>query len=514
MISVRIIPGDQTGNFPEGTLLLDALLEMGIIMKTPCGGKGICGKCRTHVEGVLSDKTDAEIKAIGNKPGIRLACQTKLSGDVSVSIHESQYTGPKTYPAVNQKNHYAIAVDVGTTSVRLALVDVSHGMEYHLDHFLNPQRRFGHDVISRIAAAKDPESRKSMTRMICQGIFTAIKRALQSMNLPDFCIEKIVFSGNTTMMYLLFGLDVSGLGRYPFTAKHLDFHDAVPGEDNNLLFSHARISAIPAVSAFLGGDFLGGLTLCHQKEFSENTFFIDLGTNGEMFLICAPEEIYAASCAMGPALEGMNISCGMTADEGAVTHVRLDLEELVFSMIGQGPPTGLTGTALIDLTALFLSEGLISKNGAIVADLNQRHLPAPARLEHGKTSKQIHLWNDIVVSQKDIRNLQLAKAACLSSARLLLQKAGCKAEDVRHVLIAGAFGAHLDLDHFRQLGFLPDFSRATWRDLGNTSLQAAAAACVTGQFVREAENLRKRVTEVELARNPTFTHEFISALNF
>jgi uncharacterized 2Fe-2S/4Fe-4S cluster protein (DUF4445 family) len=514
MISVNIIPGEQTGNFPEGTLLLDALLEMGIILKTPCGGKGICGKCRTRVEGALSDKTDAEIKTVGNETGIRLACQTKLAGNAGILIHENQFIDTKTYPAVNSKNRYAIAVDVGTTSVRLDLVDVSQGMEFHLDSFLNPQRRFGHDVISRIAAAKNPESRKTMTRMICRSIFTAIGSARKAMNLPVRRVEKIVFSGNTTMMHLLFGMDVSDLGRYPFTAEHLDFPDTVPGEDHNMLFPHARISAIPAVSAFLGGDFLGGLTLCYQKKLFENTFFIDLGTNGEMFLIHESGKIYAASCAMGPALEGMNISCGMTADEGAVTHVRLDSGKLAYTMIGQCLPMGLTGTALVDLTAIFLSERLILKNGAIASDLSQRQLPVPARFEEEKASKQIHLWNDISVSQKDIRSLQLAKAACLSSARLLLQKAGCKAEDVQHVLIAGALGSHLNLEHFRQLGFLPEFSRAIWQDLGNTSLQAAAAACIDDQFIRTAAGLRGKVTEVELARDPAFNHEFISALNF
>lgn len=514
MVSVKLIPGGKTGDFPEGALLLDALLEMGAIIKTPCGGKGICGKCQTRVEGALSNKTAAEKKAVGDKNNIRLACQAKLAGDVKTFIDETRFSVQRTYPLIFPDERCAIAVDVGTTSVSLALVSLSQGAVFKLGTFLNPQRRFGHDVISRIAAANDIEARKTMTRLIRQAIFTEIDRALKAMNLSERSVEKIVFSGNTTMLYLLFGLDVSPLGRHPFKTERLEFTDIAPADIDAGVFSHARISAIPMVSAFLGGDLLGGLTLCHEKGYRENTFFIDLGTNGEMFLINRSGAIYAASCAMGPALEGMNISYGMTADDGAITHVRIDSKTLAYSMIGEGPPVGLTGTALIDLAALFLSEGLIMPTGAFAADLNQQQLPAPARYKDGLTSKKIFLWNDIAVSQKDIRNLQLTKAASLTASHFILRESGCLTDDVHHVLIAGAFGSHLELDNFRRLGFIPEFSRAAWHYLGNTSLQAAANACTDDQFLQKAIQLRNRVTELELTADPAFNKKFISALNF
>jgi len=514
MISLKLLPEGKTRQFPKGTLLLDALPEMGVSIKSPCGGRGICGKCRTRITGNLSETTAIEAKVLKNKKNTRLACQTLLAGDAEAYIDENQFAGRKTYPLIDPNESYAIAVDVGTTSVSLELLSLPDGMVFHLDGFLNPQRRFGHDVISRIAAANDPETRRAMTQKIRQAIFAAVKRALDVMGLPFRNIEKIVFSGNTTMLYLLFGLEVSSLGQYPFQAEELDFSNFSSKDIGADLFPEARISAMPAVSAFLGGDLMGGLTLCREKGFTKNTFFIDLGTNGELFLLNGSGSAYAASCAMGPALEGMNMSCGMTADDGAVTHARIDGETLEYEMIGAGSPVGLTGTALIDIIACFLKEGLIQQNGAFAPDLKKRRLPRPARYSEGPKSSLILLWDDIAVSQKDVRNLQLAKGASLAASRLLLKAAGCTADEVRHVLIAGALGSHLSLDNFKRLGFLPEFPRATVHDLGNTSLQAAGRAGTYDEFLQKAVRLRDQVTELSLAVNPEFSREFIMAMEF
>jgi len=513
-ISLKLLPDGKAKNFPKGTLLLDALLDMDVNIKSPCGGKGVCGKCRTRITGDLSEVTAIEAKVLKNEEGTRLACQTLLTGDAEVFIDENRFAERKTYPLADPNESYAIAVDVGTTSVNLDLLSLSQGMVFHLESFLNPQRRFGHDVISRIAAAEDPKTHRTMTQKIRQTIFAAVKRALNEMDLPFRNIEKFVFSGNTTMLYLLFGLEVSSLGKFPFQAEELDFSHFTSKDVDANLFPKARILAMPAVSAFLGGDLMGGLTLCHEKGFTENTFFIDLGTNGELFLLNGSGSAYAASCAMGPALEGMTMSWGMTADDGAITHARIDGETLEYEMIGSGSPVGLTGTALIDIIACFLKQGLILKNGAFTPDLKERMLPRPARYFEAPKSRQILLWEDIAVSQKDVRNLQLAKGASLAASHLLLKKAGCTADEVRHVLIAGALGSHLELNNFKRLGFLPEFPNATIHDLGNTSLQAAGRVIVQDDFLQKAVHLRDRITELNLATNPEFTNEFISAMDF
>jgi len=513
-VSLKLIPSGKTGQFRTGTLVLDALLELGIRVKSPCGGKGICGKCRTRINGSLSPKTPIEEKALKNEEGMRLACQTFLEGNAEAHIEETSAAERKTYPPINRNESYAVAVDVGTTSIQIDLLGLTRGMIFHLESFLNPQRRFGHDIISRIAAANDPENHRTMTRNIRQAIFGTIQRELEAMGLPFRRIEKIVFSGNTTMIYLLFGLDVSPLGRYPFQATTLDFLNFSSRDFHADLFPEARIFALPSASAFLGGDFMGGLTLCRENGFIENTFFMDLGTNGELYIQNGSGSVHAASCAMGPALEGMNMSCGMTADTGAITHAWIDGENLEYEMIGNGSPSGLTGTAMIDLVACFLKLGLIQKNGAFSPDLKERKLPGPARYAEDPKNRRILLWNDIAVTQADIRNLQLAKGAGLAASRLLLRAAGCKAEDIRHVLIAGALGSHLAPDNFRRLGFIPEFPQAAFHDLGNTSLQAAGRAGMQDEFLRKAIHLRDYVNELNLAVHPEFGREFISAMNF
>ncbi len=513
-ISLKLLPDGKIRQFSKGTLLLDALMDMGVSVKSPCGGKGICGKCRTRITGNLSDGTVIETKLLNNDEKTHLACQTLLVGDAEADINEDRSAKSKIYPLANPDKPYVIAVDVGTTSVNIDLLSLPQGRVFHLDSFLNPQRRFGHDVISRIAAANDRKTDQAMTRQIRQSIFTAVQRALDAMALPFRNIEKFVFSGNTTMLYLLFGLSVSSLGRYPFQAEERDFLNFSSKDLDAGLFPEARISAIPSVSAFLGGDFTGGLTLCHEKGFTKNTFFIDLGTNGELFLLNKSGDVHAASCAMGPALEGMNISFGMTADDGAITHAWIDGETLKYEMIGAGSPMGLTGTALIDIIACFLGNGLIQQNGAFAPDLKERILPRPARYAEGPGSGRILLWETIAVTQKDVRNLQLAKGASLAASRLLLKTAGCTADEVRHVLIAGALGSHLGLDNFKRLGFLPEFPNATVHDLGNTSLQAAGRAGIQDDFNQKAVRLRDRVIELNLAANPEFSNEFIRAMNF
>ncbi|MBW1804170.1 MAG: DUF4445 domain-containing protein, partial [Deltaproteobacteria bacterium] len=437
-----------------------------------------------------------------------------LEGDVHALTENDWLADKNIYPAINCSDCFAIAVDVGTTSVKITLVNLSQGTEINIPAFLNPQRRFGHDVISRIAAAKDSKANQTMTRQIRQRIFKAITNALNATALPPGNIKQIVFSGNTTMLYLFFGLDVTRLGVYPFHAEQIDFDDVTYKDIDADLFPKARISALPAISAFLGGDLVGGMTLCREKGFREHTFFIDLGTNGELFIVNGSGATYAASCAMGPALEGMSISWGMTADEGAITHVRLDDGSLVYSMLGKGLPVGLTGTALIDLVSIFLTKGVIREDGAFASDIDNRQLPHPARYSDGLKSKQIRIWGDIAISQIDIRNLQLAKGASLAASGCLLNEAGCREKDIRNVLIAGAFGSHLDLDHFRRLGFIPQFPRADYHYLGNTSLQAAGKACVDDLFIDEAARLRDSVTEIELASNPDFNRKFIVSMNF
>lgn len=505
---LTLLPSGASRSFPAETPLVEALLDMEAEIKTPCGGKGTCGKCRLTVTGKLSPPTAHEKKI--DSPDTRLACQARLQGDVQVYLPERTSDASHAYPVLDPHGKYGVSVDIGTTTVRIALVDHAARTFHDIATFLNPQRRYGHDVISRIAAAANPAVARRQTALIRNTILSAIARASTAMELPASAIERIVFSGNTTMLSLLFGLDVTPLGHAPYAAPCLDFDFLSPDDIGTDRFPHAHIYALPARSAFLGGDLIGGLAVCHAMGLTRGIFFIDLGTNGEIFLSDADGAILATSCAMGPALEGMNISCGMTADTGAITHVQTQDGALQYAMLGDGVPAGITGTALIDLLAIFLARGVITPSGA----LTRAPLPNPARYHDAPRARRIDLWDGLAVTQQDIRSLQLAKAASLAASRMLLSASGCPLEAVEHVVVAGAIGEHLDLDNFRRLGFIPDFPYADYTYLGNTSLKAAQLCCLNLDFLAQARAMRDRVREVALADSPVFQQIFLDAITF
>jgi uncharacterized 2Fe-2S/4Fe-4S cluster protein (DUF4445 family) len=271
---------------------------------------------------------------------------------------------------------------------------------------------------------------------------------------------------------------------------------------------------LPVLSAFLGGDLIGGLTLCHESGIEKNALFIDIGTNGELFVMNKNGNLFATSCAMGPALEGMNIAWGMTAEDGAITAVENGPEGLIFSIMGNGEPVGISGTALVDLTAILLRRGIIRPNGAFYRNIKNSDLPYPLAFDEIDGIKALRIHNDIRFTQKDIRNIQLAKAASLTASRILLKESGIDEEAIQQVLIAGAFGEHLNLNNFKALGFLPNFSNAVWRFLGNTSLKAAEMTCKNATFMNKASLLRNNVHEVNLALRSGFQDEFIHCTAF
>lgn len=512
---LTLLPDAKKVKIPDDTLLADALVDAGVPLDMPCGGKGVCGKCKVKVEGQLSSKTDIETKILHDQPGYRLACQTRITGNARVHVQETTPVTVESCPSLDVDSDYGMAVDIGTTTIQVALVDLLHQQSYLLDSFLNPQRRYGHDVISRIAAAQDPRIFQDLIRVVRKRIYSSMVNALKCIGLSPQRVRKFIFSGNTTMLHLFFGLDVTSMGIYPYQAQRLDFHGFNPHDiDCHDIFPNAHVLALPAVSAFLGSDLIGGLALCHTNNFCRNTFFIDMGTNGEMFLINPSGRIVVTSCAMGPALEGMNISCGMTADSGAITHIRLNQGILEYEMIANGPPIGITGTALIDLLSILLQKSHLSTSGSFHSKIDTQLLTVPMRYEHTAKTRQINLWENMALTQSDIRNVQLAKGASLAGARILLRETDCLPNDIEHVVVAGAFGQHIAPDNFRRLKFIPDFPSAQYHFLGNTSLKAAERACLDKEFMAMAYLLRDSVQEIDLARHPDFEIEFITALNF
>ena len=508
-VRLTILPGGSAREFNEGTLLLDACADMGLVLRTPCGGRGFCGKCALEAQGALDPPSDAEVGSLGDAQGMRLACQARMRGSVTVRQSALSSVRRGRIPVPDPTHELGIAVDIGTTSIQAALVDLSSGDTHTIASFLNPQRRWGHDVISRIAAAADPAARDALESILCVSILSSIDDGLAGTGIMLSRITRLVLAGNTTMTYFFSGLNTAPLGAHPYTAAVKDFPRIVlPAAGVHALPGH--VSALPVASAYLGGDLVGGLALLDERSRRSGVFFIDLGTNGEMFLRTKGGDIFAASCAMGPALEGMNISHGMTADEGAITHITMSASGPLCEVMGGGKPLGISGTGLIDAVSLMLESGLVSASGAFTKGA----LTGPFTAVTHNGVKAARIAGDVHVTQKDIRSLQLAKGASLAGARILLKEAGSAPEEIDQVFIAGAFGENLSIDHFKRLAFIPSFPRARYHFSGNTSLAAAARACVDPSFMERARTLRDATRVVELSIHPEFNDEFVKCLDF
>jgi len=285
---LTIAPSGESRAFPHGTPLADALFEMGVAIDTPCGGKGTCGKCGVRIIGPTVDLSVSV-----------LACGHYISGDLMVYAPPLESIDVLPLPRVQTEHTFGVAVDIGTTTVRMSLVDTITHESFEISTFLNPQCRFGQDVISRITHGSNPEKSSAMVDLIRQAIRMRLRKALMALSLPVDRIKNIVFSGNTTMLYLLFDLDVTSLGRHPYTAHVQDFPARLAQEIGLDVIGGARVLAMPICGAFTGGDLIGALALCESLGLTRQVFFIDLGTNGELFVLDGSGKPFITSCAMG-----------------------------------------------------------------------------------------------------------------------------------------------------------------------------------------------------------------------
>ncbi|MBN1531598.1 MAG: DUF4445 domain-containing protein [Spirochaetes bacterium] len=506
--TVTLLPGGRAFPFSEGSLLIDILADAGVHVNSPCGGKGICGRCLVRAEGSLSPVTPQEARFL-REPGSRLACLARATGDITVTVPATGF-GERDHAFTAEPGaRYGMAVDIGTTTIKASLVDRVSGIASPVATSLNPQRRYGHDVITRIAASADPEVHRRLVDLLRGEIAAMAEYAL---SLTGGAIDSLAFSGNTVMTSYLLGLDVRPLGVYPYRAPQVDFSAESPVAIGLSMASPGGLQVNPAASAFLGGDLVGGLALLHGRGLRERIFFIDLGTNGEMFLSGADGEVSAASCAMGPALEGMSIHHGMTASEGAITRVTLAGDRLACGVLGGGTPVGISGTGIIDLLALLLRRGVIDRTGRFAGDAEREARALGMGWNaHGKA---LELPGGVLFTQRDVRSVQLAKGASLAAAAMLLRETGTPPDSVATVAIAGAFGEHMDIGNFRALGFLPDFPVAEYRFLGNTSLQSAERSCLDPGFHRTMTRLRNAIRVVELNELEGFNEAYIRALDF
>ncbi len=391
---------------------------------------------------------------------------------------------------------FGLAVDLGTTTLVVELVDLNTGNSVDSATANNSQMQYGMDIISRISFSyNSTENLKKLQASILKTLNQMITTILEKNDILPENVYEITLAGNTVMNHLLLGLPVDTLAISPFHAVFHALPEFAAKDFGFMIHPNAKAFVVPNIKSFVGGDISSGLQAIDMVNRKGNHIFIDLGTNGEIVLK-TEKKFVATSTAAGPAFEGMNISSGMLALPGAIHKVE-KRARLIFHTIEKERPRGICGTGLIDLIALLLEEGKISSTGRI-------------KDENGIIS----LDGIISITQQDVREIQLAVAAVKTGIRMILEKFSVKKERLDSVFIAGAFGNYLNTENAIRIGLLPRLNPKKIIFIGNSSLAGARALLLSKKARSKTEALISKIHYISLATDPRFQEIFVDSLNF
>ncbi len=453
----------------------------------PCGGRGVCGKCAVTLSGCVSAPNPAE-----DRCGCRLACQAVVLGDAEATLPTvlpiGQIEGGRAtdlLPTAPMAGKYGAAVDIGTTTIALQLYHLESGQCLSAASMLNPQTSVAADVISRINASLKGWA-ADLQNQAKTALRTLLATACAQANVRPAEVTSMTVTGNTTMLYLLTGRNPYSLSRAPFHADHLF--------DEETRLMDRSVYLPPCLHAFVGADTACALLASGLLEHDETALLCDIGTNGELAL-WHQGKLYIASTAAGPAFEGAGISCGCASVIGAIDRVDLVSGRLHCRTIGEGRAVGICGSGLLDAIAALLDLEFLDETGYLEDD------PCPLR-------------DGITLVQSDIRSVQLAKAATYAGIMSLLSAAGCTANDVSTLYLAGGFGSHLNIRSALRIGLIPEALADKVQVVGNAALDGAAMLLVDTAARDRLRALHSLVQHVRLDGNPEFADLYIDSMMF
>lgn len=508
---IQILPHGRTIRAIAGQSLLEALIHKSIFLRSDCGGKGKCGKCL--VETVSDDGTAKAVES----------CQYQVNEDVCIKIPESSMLSshimdkaPVSFPDAfsrlqnrKKKDAYGIAVDLGTTTIAVYLCNTAKGKIISSLSVKNPQAIYGDDVMSRIGIiGQDPENLKALQNLVVKSIDWGIKELLSAFKKTKSSISGMVVVGNPAMIHILAGIDPQPIGVSPYQPV---FHEPKSFQAKNLGFDldDIPIQTLPQISGFIGGDILAAALAVDLENQSEGTLLVDLGTNGELMLK-AGDRLYATSCATGPAFEGATLSCGMQAIPSAINAINIDKNQDItgYSLVDSGKsskiyPGGICGAGVVNAVAQFLARNIIDPGGAFTSGKKKYTLVS----ENPDVNQ-----NAIYISQKDIRSVQLGKAALMTGIEFLLKSADL--EQPEKIIIAGAFGSHLNVMDMVTLGMIPGMELDRVEIAGNSAGSGAIMALCDTCFLDKTITMADRITTIDLACNINFQERFVQNLSF
>jgi len=409
------------------------------------------------------------------------------------------------------KEKYGLAVDIGTTTVVVYLVDLVDGRVIDVGSTYNSQMKYGDDVITRIVHATEGGGLDELRDAVVGDVNDILDTLAERHKINREDIESIVLAGNTTMSQLFWGLDPASIREEPYVPTVNFFPKwkaQIAGINAN---SQAPVYTVPCVASYVGGDIVAGVLASRMHRNPEIALFMDIGTNGEI-AIGNNEWLMTAACSAGPCFEGSGIKHGMRATEGAIESIRIDPEtyEPKIGVIGNAKPVGICGSGMIDAISEMFLAGVIDQKGKILEELTTD------RIRRGDEGVEFVFSRsgdrDVVLSEVDIENILRAKAAIYAGVSLLLKEVGFGLDAIERVYIAGGFGNYLNVDRAIILGMLPDVPKEKFSFLGNTSVTGAYLCLLSEELRREADDIASKMTYMELSVSRNFMDEYMSAL--
>jgi uncharacterized 2Fe-2S/4Fe-4S cluster protein (DUF4445 family) len=544
-----------------GVTILEAARRAGVVIESPCNAIGSCGKCtvtipeKEHRKRVQIFQTHHAVSNEEKKAGVFLACQTAITGDIGAQTRDygtanesmkiltqgssfqyerrpyisKQLTTENGKPQTavyggdaligvedgdTTKKLYGIALDIGTTTIVAAIIDLRSGEQLDSESALNPQIAYAQDVLSRIHFGSNEDGLQTLFAAFIDCLNAIIDTTTTRLKISKTGIYEIVFSGNTTMLHLATRTNPHSLGQYPYTPQIADSLFLSAQMLGVTISPFGLVYLPPVISAYVGADITSGILASRLGDAAGTVLFIDIGTNGEM-AITVNGEIAAASTAAGPAFEGMNISCGMRASRGAIEYFSIHDGQADIKTIGGGEAAGICGSGLLDIAGELVKAGIIAHNGRFVQPEDGIYSGSlKKRFRDADGKKAFFITENVYLAQKDIRQIQLAKSAIRTGIEMLLAHFNLGAQDITRVEIAGSFGYHLREQSLLNIGLLPAEFAGKIYFTGNTSLSGAVAFLLNAGFMEKMHNLVRRIDTVELAKHENFDRIFVKYMSF
>ncbi|ATW24372.1 ASKHA domain-containing protein [Candidatus Formimonas warabiya] len=440
------------------------------------------------------------------------------AGDWKVTVTVAFYEGGgeivRITPGKDDFPAYGIAVDAGTTTVVVALIDLATGAVLAKQGTYNRQADYGDDVISRIIYADEFHGLEKLQQVVIETVNDLLDKIFAQYHVSIEEIPVVVVAGNTTMTHLFLGINPKYIRLEPYIPAAAQYPVVKAKEIGLKINPQGLVFNFPSVASYVGGDIVSGALVAELDKREEITLFIDIGTNGEMVL-GNKDWLMCCACSAGPAFEGGGITHGMRAMPGAIERVNINRKtfKVKFQTVGDLPPVGICGSGLIDCLAKLRVAGIIDRSGKI------QDVDTP-RIRKGDDGPEFILAfaeesgidQDIVITESDIKNLIRAKGAIFAGVRIMLTMADLPVEAIDRILIAGGFGNYLNVPDSIRIGLLPDLPRDKFDFIGNSSLKGAHLALLSREAFGFADDLGRSMTYLELSLGNAFMDEYVSAL--